>query len=161
MKKIFLNLFLVVSMVAFTACGSDDDASDNGGDGDGTTGGTLVVDIDGVTTTFNTLTINSYVSSGEPAIELTASIDGGANKIVEIAAYNIGANAMYTLKYTENGVIKYNYYDGFGSPGITHASNVTTHTASSFVASFTGSTVDLNTGTITFSLTNGSVTANF
>ncbi len=158
MKKIFLNLFLMVSVVAFTACGSDDDATTPPV---GVTGGTLVVDIDGVTTTFNTLTINSYVSSGEPAIELTASIDGGANKLVEIAAYNVGANAIYDLKYTENGVVKYHYHIATGIPGITHASNVTEHTASKFVASFTGSIFDTMTGTTTFSLENGSISATF
>ena len=153
MKKIFLNLFLMVSVVAITACGGDDDNTDNGGNGNGTSAGTLTVDIDGVTTTFNTFTANTYSSSGEQATEITASIDNGVSKIIQFTAYGTGANAIYFIRYKE-GVNTYDS-DSFSA-------NVTEHTAHKLVGTFTGVFKRYsNNNTDVRNLTNGSFSYTF
>lgn len=104
MKKLFLFTCLSALALTFNSCSDDDNKSN---ETDGTTG-TVTFKIDGVTKTYNTVTVDpdSSTSGGETYewITITASPEGSASEFItfEIEKNAVGVDAADYLEYFEN-----------------------------------------------------------
>jgi hypothetical protein len=153
MKKIFLNLFVLTALVFTTACSSDDDASGNDDD----TTNKLIVSIDGVSMTFDTIVVDQVTSTD---IDVIATMSNDATKEFYFASGvgATGSNAIFLVTY-ENGSVE--YYSDNQNP-VTH--NVTVNNGSNLEFTFSGTLIRFNQNTSqqeTIVLENGSLNVEY
>ena len=155
MKKLFLSVFVLTSLLLTTSCGSDDD-----GGGIGGVANVLVTTIDGQALTFDTIFVqrDTYTDfDGELVTDLyvTALSSADATKIIEIDVRlgALGADVVDYFYY-QTGDLE---YEDFASD---FNSAVTVNDGSRLTMTFSGTlTAFTEEGEVTITISNGALDA--